>query len=688
MHQATFVADLAVVLAVAGVTAVLARTLRQPTILGYLFAGLIVGPYIPIPIFADPARVEALAEFGVILVMFAIGLEFQIGKLLRVLPVSGATGIVQVSFLMWCGFSVGQLVGWNTVESVFLGASIAISSTMIVSKVFEQRPVSPEVRQHVLGVLVVQDVLAIVLIAAMTGLAAGEGLAPERLAAKLGGLVAVLVGLLIGGMLTVPRIIRAVTKLGSPEIVAVVSIGLCFALAELAHRLGYSVALGAFLAGILVAESGKGHQVETLMQPVRDLFAAVFFVSIGMTVEPHQAVEHASLALIVFAVVVVGQFVSVSIVGVLSGHGVRSSVTSGLALGQIGEFAFIIAAIGISAGVVRPGLQSVLVTVAVLTAFTTPIALGGASRVVDAIDRKMPARLQHLLSLHAAWLERSRASSGGARRNPLRRAVRALAFDAVGLVAVAVVVLVTQKEAAGWLQRRVGFSYENARSALAVTVLLVSVPLLAALMRNVVSVSRLVSRRVFRDGPEVSASSKTGARALRLMVQLVVVLGVGLPAVAILRPFTSAPYGAAVLTLIVAAISIRLWRSTGAIEDEFRSGAEQIAVALGNRTGRSEAMTLVDSTLIPGLDSVFGITLPAGAHAVGQTLAEVNLRARTGATVVAIHRGETDVLMPTGHETLRAGDMLAIAGTEECLSNARSLLVEGPVPVATDFLQD
>ena len=678
MHGGTFVTDLAIVLGVAGVTAVLARLLRQPTILGYLFAGLIVGPYIPIPVFADPERVEALAEFGVLLVMFAIGLEFRISKLLSVLPISGLTGLIQVSFLTWCGFSVGQLLDWTTVDSVFLGASIAISSTMIVSKVFEQRPVAPAVRQYVLGVLVVQDVLAIVLIAAMTAVAAGGGLAPTELMTTIGGLAAVLFGLLLGGLLVVPRIMRAVVRLRSPEMLAVVSIGLCFGIAELAASFGYSVALGAFIAGILVAESGNGVTVEHLIRPVRDVFAAVFFVSIGMTVDPLEALGSLPAAAIVFLVVIVGQFVSVSAVGLLSGNGLRRSVTAALSLGQIGEFAFIIAAIGIGAGVVRPELQSIVVTVAVMTAFTTPIFLGAADRVVDAIDRRMPTRLQHLLSLQEEWLERSRTTAAGARRSPVRRVIRGLVFDVVVLIAITGFALTLQSEASEWAQDRFDVSPSQARPLVGGGVLLVAVPFFAALIRNTLSVSRLVSTRVLSSEGAPTPSSKIAANALRIMIHLMVVLAVGLPAIAILRPFTGGPYGATLLALVLALIGLHLWRSTRAIEDEFRSGAEQIADALKSHAGAEDVTTLVDPTLIPGLDTVHGVSLSPSSHAVDKTLAEVNLRCQTGATVVAIHRGESDVLLPTGHEKLLAGDVLAITGTQEAVKKAQRALVYGP----------
>ncbi|MFZ1866426.1 MAG: cation:proton antiporter [Polyangiales bacterium] len=678
MHGATFVADLAIVLGVAGVTSVLARLLRQPTILGYLFAGLIVGPYIPVPIFAHPGRVQSLAEFGVLLVMFAIGLEFRISKLLSVLPTSGLTGLIQVSFLLWCGFSLGQLLGWTTVQSVFLGASIAISSTMVVSKVFEQHPVAPNIRQYVLGVLVVQDVLAIILIAAMTGVAAGGGLEPSQLMTTLGGLAVVLFALLAGGLLVVPRLMRAVARFQSTEILGVVSIGLCFGIAELAASLGYSVALGAFVAGMLVAESGKGVAVEHLIRPLRDVFAAIFFVSIGMTVDPLHALDSLPVALLVFIVVVAGQFVSVSTVGLLSGNGLSRSVTAALSLGQIGEFGFIIAAIGISAGVVGPELQSIVVTVAVLTAFTTPLFLSAADRVVEAVDRRMPARAQHLLSLHEEWLERSRTSTSAARSGPVRRAVRALVFDAVALIVLTGLSVALQSEVSAWLEGRFDMSQAQARSLFGGGVLLIAVPLFAALLRNTTSIARLVSARIVPSDGGFTPSSRIAVNSFRVMVHLVVVLGVGLPAIAIIRPFTTGAYGAAVLALVVAVLGIHLWRSTRAVEDQFRSGAEQIADALRKRAGGETVTTLVDPTLIPGLDTVRGIVLPERGFAVDRTLADVNLRCQTGATVVAIHRGQSDVILPTGHEKLLAGDVLAVTGTQDALEKARQALVQGP----------
>ncbi|MGB8222616.1 MAG: cation:proton antiporter [Polyangiales bacterium] len=685
MHGAPFVTDLAVVLGVAAITGVLARLMQQPTILGYLLAGLIVGPHIPVPVFANPERVGALAEFGVILVMFAVGLEFRIGKLVRVLPMSGLTGIIQVGVLIWCGFTLGQWLRWSTVESVFLGACIAISSTMVVSKVYEQIPVGPDVRRYVFGVLIIQDVVAIVLIAAMTAIVAGGGLAPAELAATVGRLAVVLVGMVVGGLLIVPRLIRAVAGLNSVEILSVVSIGLCFVIALLAEQLGYSVALGAFIAGILVAESGRGSQVEHLIQPVRDMFAAVFFVSIGMTVDPRLAIAHLPTTGLVFAVVVLAQFLSVSVAGVLSGNGLRRSITAGLSLGQIGEFSFILASIGIAANAVRSDLQPILVTVAILTTFTTPLLLGAVDRVVERIDRLLPPRMQALLGLYEEWSERIRSKRDGRERPLTRRAIRALALDAAALIAILVLTVVGLARASSELAPRLEVSLEGARWIVAGGALLFGLPFLVGLLRNTISVSRLLADTVAPPEMDPSSGARLVNRTIRVTVYLIVALGVGVPAIAVLRPLTGKLYGVSLLSVVVIAIGVYLWRSAGFVGHEFRSAAEQIADVLARQGGDDRGEVLSDPSLIPGMDSVFGLRISENSSAVGRTLAEVNLRALTGATVVAIRRGAGNVVLPTGHERIEPDDVLAITGTAEAIREAVSQLTKGPAHKDAEF---
>ncbi len=680
MHGATFVADLAVVLGVAAVTCVVARLLRQPTILGYLLAGLIVGPYLPIPLFADADRVAALAEFGVILVMFAIGLEFRLAKLARVLPASGFTGLVQISFLLWCGLSLGQALGWSAVESAFLGTGVAISSTMVVSRVFAQTPVSSDVRQFVLGILVIQDLAAVGLIAAMTAVAAGGGLAAEELAGVLVELAGVLVVMVVGGLLVVPRAIRAASRLESREILAVVAIGVCFAAALLAEKFGYSVALGAFIAGMLVAESGKSRDVEHLIEPVRDMFAAVFFVSIGMTVDPSQAWTNVPVALLVTGVVVAGQFLSVSTAGVLSGNGLRRSITGALSLGQIGEFAFILAAIGIGAGVARPELQPILVTVAVVTAFTTPLLLSRSDLLVQFVDRHLPRRLQHLVSLFEAWLSRFRARPREARQGRVNRAVRVLMLDGLLITAIVAAGALWLSQAASWLGSKLSISSSQARLVLEIAWLIALAPPLLGLVRNTLLLARRVSRWVAADEDNPSVPARVAGHTFRAMIGLAVLLGVGAPMIALLKPFIGPFFGAGLLAAALLVMGFRLWKSAGEMEREFQSGAGSVASLLASQTGEEE--TTVPS-LLPGLDSFVSHRLSPEAFAVGKSLKQLELRAKTGATVLALQRQGKEGILPTAREILMAGDLLAIAGSPKCVHRARLMLDGGPEALGT-----
>src|SRR6266571_267052 len=293
MHDAhEFLKSLTIVLGVAAVTTVVFQRLRQPVVLGYIIAGLIVGPHVPIPLVADPVVVQTLSELGVILLLFSLGLEFSLRRLAEVGPTAGLTALLETSFMIWLGFTIGRLLGWTGLESLFAGAVIAISSTTIIAQAFEEQGVTGKLRQLVLGILIAEDLIAVLLIAVLTGVASGSGLAPGPLAATVARLVGFLVALITVGLLLVPRAMRAVSRLNRRQTTLVASIGICFAVALLARAFGYSVALGAFLAGSLVAESGEEKQVERLVGPVRDVFGAVFFVSVGMLFDPALIVRH------------------------------------------------------------------------------------------------------------------------------------------------------------------------------------------------------------------------------------------------------------------------------------------------------------------------------------------------------------------------------------------------------------
>src|SRR5688572_25993912 len=286
------VQDMGIILTTAVLTSLLSTKLKQPPVLGYLLAGMMLGPHVPGIVLDDPALTHSLSELGVILLMFTIGIEFSLRKLARIGVPAGLTSVIEVGLMISLGYLAGQLFGWSELESLFIGACVGISSTMLVAKAFEEKKLKGGFVEVAFAVLVFEDIIAILLLAVLTGVASGGGMGPAELGLMIGKLVGFLAALLVAGLLIVPRFIRGVVKLGRSETTLIAGIAVCFAMAGLAAAAGYSVALGAFMAGMLISESGEGPKVEHLIQPLRDLFAAIFFISVGMSIDPGLVLEH------------------------------------------------------------------------------------------------------------------------------------------------------------------------------------------------------------------------------------------------------------------------------------------------------------------------------------------------------------------------------------------------------------
>ena len=684
MHAArTFLEDLTLVLCVAAVTAVLFQRLRQPVVLGYLLAGLIVGPHIPIPLFADVERVHTLSELGVILVMFSVGLEFSIRKLARVVPTAGIIGLIQISTMIWLGYLTGQAFGWSVQESIFTGAIVAISSTMIVAKVFAEQRITGGVADTVFGVLVVQDLAAVVLLAVLTALSTGKGHPSAVLARTAGQLAAFLLAIVVVGFLIVPRAIRAIARLKSPETLLVASIGVCFALALTAQKVGYSVALGAFLAGSLVAESGEAEQVEKLIRPVRDVFAAIFFVAVGMILDPKVVLQHWSATAVLVVVVIVGQIVSVSLGAFLSGRDVKTSVQAGMSLAQIGEFSFIIAAIGVESGAIGSFLYPVAVAVSVFTAFTTPWLIRASAHTAIFIDRRLPKPLQTFVSLYGSWIEQLRATKAEAGAQArVDRLIRLLSIDAVLLAAIVIGASLGMGALMRLLQDQLDVPTHVGRWLVIAGAMLLSAPFLVGIVR----VARTLGARLAEAALPATEKGKVDLaaaprRALVVTLQLAVLLLVGVPMLALTQPFVPPLYGITLLVLVLGLLGISFWRGATNLQEHVQAGVQVIIEALGRQSGKAKEPSLEQvHPLVLGLGPVTPVRLDADSPAVGSTLTQVNLRALSGASVITIMRG-TEALKPTGREELREGDVLALAGTHEAIRTATVMLCgSSPLP--------
>lgn len=688
MHDAhQFLQSLTIVLVVAAVTTVVFQWLRQPVVLGYLIAGLIVGPHLPIPLVADPDIVRTLSEFGVILLMFSIGLELSVRKLAAVGPTAGLTALLETSVMVWIGFTVGQLVGWTNLQSVFTGAIVAISSTTIIAKVFAEQGVTGKTRELVFGVLVVEDLIAVLLMTILTALASGSGLAAGPLAATVARLIAFLVGLVVVGLLVVPRVVRAIARLQRRETLLVASIGICFGLSLLAQAFGYSAALGAFLAGSLVAESGEEKDVERLVEPVRDMFAAVFFVSVGMLIDPGLVGQHWAVVLALTGAVVVGKVVSVSVGSFLTGNGLRTSIQTGMSLAQIGEFSFIIAGLGVALHATDSFLYPVAITVSGLTTLLTPWLIRAAVPFASWMDRKLPRPLQTFAALYGSWLEDLRSAP----RRPttageIRRLLRLLVLDAAVLAALIVGTAASLSGLAGFAERRLGVSDTVGRSVIVGAAVVLAAPFCLGVVRSSRKLGMTLARAALPKQQRRVDFAAAPRRMLVVTLQLAGVLLVGMPLLALTQPFLPLLPGVALLVVVLALLGIGFWRSATNLQGHVRAGAQVVLDALAAQTrpaapppGRSIADM---HQLLPGLGSLAAVRLEAESPAVGQTLAQLKLRGRTGATVLAVTRTAGGVIIPTAKERLQVGDVLALAGTHEAIAAATAALERRNEPPA------
>ena len=686
MHDAhSFLQNLALVFCVAALTTVVFHRLRQPVVFGYLLAGMIVGPHLPVPLVADEDMVKTLSELGVILLMFSLGLEFRLRRVVAIAGTSGLAAVSETSIMLGLGFVVAQALGWTIIESVFTGAMVAISSTTIVAKAFEELKVSDRVREIVFGILVVEDLIAILLVAMLTAVAAGGGMSAGVLAGtsvRLATFLAVLIGV---GALIVPRLIRVVTRTESRDMTLVASVGICFAAALAALSFGYSVALGAFIAGSLVAESGEAARIERLIEPVRDLFLAIFFVSVGMLIDPATLLTHWGAVVTMVVVVVIGKFLAVTVGAFFTGGGLRSSVQAGMSLGQIGEFSFIIAAIGTSSGVIRPHLYPIAIATSAITTLTTPWLIRGAQPLALWFDRWLPKPVQTFVALYGSWIENLRASgpaAGGRVRT--RRLVRLLILDAAVLTMIIIGSALEMDRFIAVLGALLAWPEWLVRAVVIGGALVAATPLVVGLVRLS---WRLALALAVRALPATDVGRVDFARAPRTALvatlQMAILLAILAPITAIAQPFFRGTPTVVVLVVAAAILAIAFWRAARDLHGHARAGAEVIAAILAQQMDGAPSSEKLSETMehasaaLPGLGAPTAIILDPRSAAVGKTLSEVNLRGLTGATVLAIFRaaGETPrALVPSARDTLHAGDVLTVAGTHDAVAAAREVL--------------
>ena len=394
----TLISDLALILISASIISIIFKHLKQPVVLGYIVAGLLAGPHVTfLPTISDTTNIQTWADIGVIFLLFAIGLDFSFKKLMRVGVTAFIATTTIVVAMMSLGYLTGICMGWTHMNSIFLGAMLCMSSTMIIIKIFEDMGLlNQRFAGIVLGILIVEDLFAVLLMVLLSTLAISKHFEGTEMATSIFKLLAFLLFWFVTGIYLIPTLLRKAKRYLNDESLLVVSLGLCLVMVLLATKAGFSSALGAFVMGSILAETMEAERIERLVQPVKNLFGAIFFVSVGMMIDIPVLGEYIVPIVIISLVVIIGQTIFATTGVLLAGQPLKIAIQSGLSLAQVGEFAFIIAGLGLSLHVISDFLYPVIVAVSIVTIFTTPYLIKLSDPVYRFVEKRLPHSWQKL----------------------------------------------------------------------------------------------------------------------------------------------------------------------------------------------------------------------------------------------------------------------------------------------------
>jgi CPA2 family monovalent cation:H+ antiporter-2 len=663
--------ELVIVLGTAALVTIIFQLVQFPVVLGYVLAGLLIGPHVPVPLVANPELVHVLSELGVILLMFTIGLELRLSTIARVGLPAALVALFEVGLVVALGTLVAGLLGFDAATAVFVGACLGISSTMLVAKAFEELGWKGGFTDIVFAILVFEDLIAIVLLALLGGIASGAGLDGVEVIVMLGKVGGFLVLLLVIGLLIVPRLIRWIHARARTETLSIAALAICFGASALAANANYSVALGAFVAGILIAESGHGHDVFELVKPLRDVFAMVFFVSVGMTIDPALLVMEAPRIAALTLVVLIAKPIGVSVGVFLAGHGVRPAVRAGLSLAQIGELSFVIANV-VPAG--ETNLLAIAVGISCATTLTSPLLIRNSERISGWVAARLPKRIATFVSFYEAWLDRLREREGSPWRR-YRRAVVVLVLDACVITAIVIAAATVGDDLLGGA----GITGIPAVAILMAVAGVLAAPFAVSMVRRVAVIARRLATEVMPIGEPMDLG-RAPRQALIVMIEVAIALAITIPVVALIQPFV--PGSPVIVVLVVLALLGVMRRTMAEFDGHVRAGSELILEIISHPATPGGVQLAQVETILPGFGGLESITIDVSSPVVGRTLADLDLRARTGATVLAIGRAEHGLATPSPTEPLRGGDVLALAGSDDAIAAARVMLDGAAVPTS------
>lgn len=656
-HLPAFITDLALILAAAGVITLLFKWLKQPLVLGYIVAGLLAGPYIRIfPTVGDRENINTWAEIGVVFLLFALGLEFSFKKLVNIGSAAFITAATEVITMLLAGFFVGHLLGWSTMNSIFLGGMLSMSSTTIIIKAFDDLGLrNQRFTTIVFGTLVVEDLIAILMMVLLSTLAVSQEFVGKDLLMSVLKVVFFLILWFLIGIYLIPAFLKRVRKLMNNETLLIVSSGLCLGMVVVATQTGFSAALGAFIMGSILAETIEAERIEHLIRPVKDLFGAIFFVSVGMLVNPGILVRYAWPIFIITLVTIFGKALFSSFGVLLSGQSLQTAVRSGFSLAQIGEFAFIIAGLGVSLKVLDPYVAPVIVAVSVITTFTTPYFIRLAVPFSAWLYRVLPAKTVGFIDRYSSG--KKTVNHDSAWKKLLKVHIGKAIIYSVLLTAV---LLLSTQVVYPFVQERFAVVTVWANLGMCLGTLVLMAPFLRALISNKHNAPELFMR-LWDD------SNYTHGRlvALVLFRTSVAVFFIS----AVLIAYFQLRNGVIVILAVAVVALILLFRRNlnqyATIETQFLTNLNRREEAARQQ---NPLQTSFNSKLSDKDIHLTSMTVSPYSPVAGKSLAELSFREDYGVNIVEIIRDDLKIYIPRGDDYLYPQDQVVIVGTEEQLN--------------------
>jgi CPA2 family monovalent cation:H+ antiporter-2 len=655
IHLPVLITDLGLILAAAAVTTLLFKKIKQPLVLGYILAGLLVGPHIKfIPTVTDNESIHIWAEIGVIFLLFSLGLEFSFKKLVKVGGSASITAVVEAVSMLLIGFVAGKLMGWATMDSIFLGGILSVSSTTIIIRAFEELGVKhKKFAGLVFGVLIVEDLVAILLLVLLSTLAVSQQFAGSEMLISILKLGFFLVLWFIGGIFLIPTFLKATRKLMNDETMLVVSIALCLLMVLLAVQVGFSAALGAFIMGSILAETPQAERIEHLVKSVKDLFAAIFFVSVGMLIDPSILLDYAVPIVIITLATVIGKFLSSGLGALLSGQPLKTSVQTGMSLAQIGEFSFIIATLGVTLKVTSDFLYPVAVAVSAVTTFTTPYLIKASEPFYFFLERKLPRR----------WVEGinrySSSTAGITTLSDWKILLKTYTFNTIihSVILIALIFL-----GATYIQPFVTRNILNGDYGIILSLvisLIVMVPFLWALaIRRIErkAYSHLWLNKKYTRGPLI---------ALEIMRVALAIFFVGFLIFQFYNTWVSILIALSLIVIGMFVFSRKLQTFYDRLESRFLYN-------LNAREAHSK-----QPEILPWDTHLAELTVAPESSLVGKTLVELSVREKYGINIALIERGKIMIPTPGRDERLYPNDKVLVIGTDDQLAAVKMLFDSG-----------